>query len=235
VQKGATRAVWHSGAVKHSRPVSAWGQHVPSLPCGMYGEAVLGYGVVVPFERPLAPRRPEALLCDRDGTLIVDVPYNADPALVRPVDGVAEALDRARAAGLRVGVVTNQSGVARGLITPEQLKQVNARLCELLGPFDVIVCCPHDDPVDGEQACGCRKPRPGLVTLAAQLLGVSTAACVLIGDTGADVAAANGAGAIGVLVPNDATMPLEVRGAAHVHGDFASAVDEVLRWRQVAA
>jgi histidinol-phosphate phosphatase family protein len=171
--------------------------------------------------------RPEALLCDRDGTLIVDVPYNGDPTKVEPLPGVSEALDRARAAGLRVGVVTNQSGVGRGLITQEQLHAVNARLCELLGPFDVIVCCPHEE----EAGCACRKPQPGLVRLAAELLDVGADECVMIGDTGADLAAAYGAGAIGVLVPNDRTSPLELRGVAHLQTDFASAVDEILMWR----
>jgi histidinol-phosphate phosphatase family protein len=171
--------------------------------------------------------RPEALLCDRDGTLIADVPYNGDPSKVEPLPGVAAALDRARLAGLRLAVVTNQSAVGRGLISHDQLQAVNARLCELLGPFDVIVCCPHDEG-DG---CSCRKPRPGLVRLAAELLELNPAACVMIGDTGADVAAADGAGAIGVLVPNDRTMPLEVRGVAHLHVDFSSAVDQVLAWR----
>jgi histidinol-phosphate phosphatase family protein len=171
--------------------------------------------------------RPEALLCDRDGTLIADVPYNGDPARVEPLPGVVEALRRARSAGLRVGVVTNQSGVGHGLITPEQLRAVNARLCELLGPFDVIVCCPHVD----DDGCGCRKPQPGLVRLAAEMLDVDPAACVMIGDTGADLAAAYGAGAVGVLVPNERTMPLELRGVAHLRADFASAVDQVLAWR----
>jgi histidinol-phosphate phosphatase family protein len=174
--------------------------------------------------------RPEALLCDRDGTLIADVPYNGDADKVEPLPGVAAALQRVRDAGLRVGVVTNQSAVGHGLITHDQLCAVNARLCELLGPFDVIVCCPH---VDRDQ-CGCRKPRPGLVRLAAELLDLDPRACVMIGDTGADVAAADGAGAVGILVPNDRTMPLEVRGVSHLQVDFASAVDEVLAWRAAA-
>lgn len=174
--------------------------------------------------------RPEALLCDRDGTLIADVPYNGDPDKVDPLPGVAAALDRARLAGLRVAVVTNQSGVGQGLITSEQLRAVNARLCELLGPFDAIVCCPH---VDADR-CGCRKPRPGLVRLAAELLELEPQACVMIGDTGADVAAADGAGAVGVLVPNDRTMPLEVRGVAHLQVDFSAAVDTVLAWRDAS-
>jgi histidinol-phosphate phosphatase family protein len=182
--------------------------------------------------RAAAPStRPEALLCDRDGTLIADVPYNGDPAKVEPLPGVAAALDRVRGAGMRLAVVTNQSGVGSGLISHEQVHAVNARLCELLGPFDVIVCCPH---VDGD-GCGCRKPRPGLVRLAAELLDLDPRSCVMIGDTGADVAAADGAGAVGILVPNDRTMPLEVRGVSHLQADFSSAVDEVLSWRSAAA
>ena len=75
----------------------------------------------------------DADLFDRDGTLIEDVPYNADPEKVRPVPGAREALDRLRAAGLRVGVVSNQSGLARCLFGPEDLARVNARVTELLG------------------------------------------------------------------------------------------------------
>jgi histidinol-phosphate phosphatase family protein len=181
----------------------------------------------MPGEESRPSTRPEALLCDRDGTLIADVPYNGDPAKVEPLPGVAAALDRARLAGLRVAVVTNQSGIGHGMITSDQVRAVNTRLCELLGPFDVIVCCPHVD-ADG---CGCRKPRPGLVRLAAELLELDPEACVMIGDTGADVAAADGAGAVGVLVPNDRTMPLEIRGVAHLEADFSDAVDAVLAWR----
>jgi D-glycero-D-manno-heptose 1,7-bisphosphate phosphatase len=177
--------------------------------------------------RQSRPVRPEALLCDRDGTLLVDVPYNDDPDRVEPVPGVAEALAAVRRAGLRTAIVTNQSGIARGLISADRLAAVHSRVDELLGPFDAIVHCPHDDG-DG---CTCRKPMPGLVHRAAELLGVPAAACVLVGDTRADVCAAYGAGAIGMLVPNDRTLPLEVRGVTHVHGDFADAVEQVLEWR----
>src|SRR3954470_9973414 len=93
--------------------------------------------------RAVTPWRglPDLVLFDRDGTLVHDFPYNGDPAWVRPVDGAREALDRLRARGVRVGVVSNQSGVARGLITTEQVEACNARLEELLGPFDVIRYC----------------------------------------------------------------------------------------------
>jgi histidinol-phosphate phosphatase family protein len=183
---------------------------------------------VLPPSRPSRP--PTALLCDRDGTLLEDVPYNADPAEVRPLVGVPESLELARAAGLRVAVVTNQSGVAKGLIQPHQLRAVHRRMIELLGPFDAIVACPHDD----DDGCTCRKPRPGMVCRVAELLGVPTAECVMVGDTVADVHAAYSAGATGVLVPNDRTRPIELRGVAHVHPDFRSAVEQVIEWRTSA-
>src|SRR3954465_9348580 len=92
---------------------------------------------------------PDLVLFDRDGTLVHDVPYNGDPDLVRPVDGAREALDELRARGVRIGLVSNQSGVGRGLLTPAQVEAVNARLAELLGhSFAVVQVCPHT-PEDG--------------------------------------------------------------------------------------
>src|SRR4051794_24515334 len=85
----------------------------------------------------------DAVLFDRDGTLVDDVPYNGDPVLVRPVPGAREALDRLRSAGLKLGVVTNQSAVARGICGPDDVAAVNARVEELLGPFDTWQVCPH--------------------------------------------------------------------------------------------
>jgi HAD superfamily hydrolase (TIGR01662 family) len=167
---------------------------------------------------------PDLLLLDRDGTLVHDVPYNGDPALVRPLDGARQALDRARAAGLRVGVVTNQSAVGTGRITRAQMEAVNAEVERLLGPFDVWQVCPHA----ADDGCGCRKPAPGMVKEACELLDVPADRCVLVGDIGSDVAAAEAAGAVGMLVPTPATRDDEVAGARHVHPDLASAVDAAL-------
>ncbi|GGK97439.1 hypothetical protein Ppa06_65920 [Planomonospora parontospora subsp. parontospora] len=164
--------------------------------------------------------RPAAILFDRDGTLVKDVPYNRRPELVEPVTGAGEVLDRLRRAGVRVGVVTNQSGVARGLIGAEELAAVNARVEELLGPFDVWAVCPHDDA----GGCGCRKPAPGLVLRAAEELGADPRDCVVIGDIGRDVEAARAAGARGILVPTEVTLPEEVAAAPEVAPDLAAAV-----------
>lgn len=166
-------------------------------------------------------RGPElAVLFDRDGTLVQDVPYNGDPALVRPVPGALAALTWLRGRGVPVGVITNQSGVGRGMVTGEQVERVNARVEELLGPFDSWQVCPHA-PGAG---CGCRKPAPGMVLAAAAELGVPVERCVVIGDIGADVAAARAAGARAVLVPTAVTRPEEVAAAPVVAPDLLAAV-----------
>jgi HAD superfamily hydrolase (TIGR01662 family) len=171
---------------------------------------------------------PELVLFDRDGTLVRDFPYNGDPDWIRPVDGARDALDRLRAHGVRVGVVTNQSAVARGLITRAQVDACNARLTELLGPFDTLQVCPHG-PDDG---CACRKPAPGMVLAACAELGVEPARCVVVGDVAADTDAAAAAGAVGVLVPTPVTRRSEVQAAVHIAEDLEQAVDDVLagRW-----
>ena len=171
---------------------------------------------------------PELVLFDRDGTLVRDFPYNGDPDWIRPVDGAREALDRLRSHGVRVGVAMNQSAVARGLVTREQVDACNARLTELLGPFDTVQVCPHG-PDDG---CACRKPAPGMVLAACAELGVDPSRCVVIGDVAADTDAAAAAGAVGILVPTPVTRRAEVAAAARVAEDLERAVDDVLagRW-----
>lgn len=167
----------------------------------------------------------DAVLLDRDGTLIEDVPYNGDPDKVRPVPGAREALDRLRAAGLRLGVVSNQSGLARRFFDETDLARVNARVEELLGPFDTWRVCPHDSG----GGCGCRKPAPGLVCSAAHDLDTTPERCVVIGDIGGDVTAALAAGASPVLVPTPATRPEEVAEAPTVADTLTGAVELVLR------
>jgi len=168
--------------------------------------------------------RPAAVLLDRDGTLVVDVPYNGDPDKVLPLPGVADALARLRRAGVQTALVSNQSGVARGLLSRAQVDAVNARLAELVGPLGPVFVCEHG-PSDG---CDCRKPRPGLVRRAAAALGVPPTACALVGDIGADVDAALAAGPRPVLVPTAATRPQEVAAAPEVAADLGAAVDLLL-------
>ncbi|WP_051832357.1 D-glycero-alpha-D-manno-heptose-1,7-bisphosphate 7-phosphatase [Streptomyces katrae] len=178
-------------------------------------------GAVRTRRRPgKAGRLPEAVLFDRDGTLVVDVPYNGDPARVSPMPTARAAVTALRELGVPVGVVSNQSGVARGLLTQEQVVAVRRRVDELFGPFDVWAVCPHG-PADG---CGCRKPAPGLILAACERLGVATERTVVIGDIGADVRAASAAGARGVLVPTPTTRLEEVAEAREAARDLLAAV-----------
>ncbi|SEB79389.1 haloacid dehalogenase superfamily, subfamily IA, variant 3 with third motif having DD or ED [Streptomyces sp. 2131.1] len=170
------------------------------------------------------PTRPAAVLFDRDGTLVHDVPYNGDPDLVRPVPGAADAVRLVREAGIPTGVVSNQSGIGRGLLTHEDVRRVNARVDELTGPFDVWLYCPHRP----DEGCACRKPLPGLVTEAARRLGVRPDDCVVIGDIAADVHAARAAGAEGILVPNARTRPEETRAETNPATDLLTAVRRLL-------
>src|SRR5204863_2961326 len=124
--------------------------------------------------RPWPPVR--AVLFDRDGTLIRDVPYNGDPGLVEPAPGAAAAVQAARRHGLAVAMITNQSGIARGLLSRADAEAVNARVGELLGPFGTVRLCPHGE----DEGCGCRKPAPGMVLAAAADLGLAPHECVVI-------------------------------------------------------
>ncbi len=167
---------------------------------------------------------PDLVLLDRDGTLVEDVPYNGDPEKVRPLPGVRNALDRLRHAGVRVGVVSNQSGIAQGLISEADALAVNAEVERQLGPFEVVEMCPHGR----DDGCDCRKPRPGMVDRACERLGVRTGRCVVIGDIESDVRAGEAAGGGGILVPAPATDPAEVERVRRVAGDLQEAVDLLL-------
>jgi histidinol-phosphate phosphatase family protein len=153
----------------------------------------------------------KAVLFDRDETIVVDVPFNGDPDRVVPVAGAKAQLDRLRAAGLLLAVVSNQSGVGRGCITMEQVDAVNRRVDELLGPFAGFFVCPHTP----EDACECRKPKPKLILDASRALGVLPSQCVVVGDRTSDVDAARNAGAV----------PIRVDGTR----SLADAVDEILK------
>jgi histidinol-phosphate phosphatase family protein len=168
---------------------------------------------------------PELVLLDRDGTLVEDVPYNGDPEQVRPLPGVREALDRLRREGVRLAVVTNQSGVGQGLISRDQVDAVNARVEALLGPFEGLYVCPHA-PDDG---CGCRKPAPGLIKQALADTGVRPDRVLMVGDIGRDLAAAEAAGVAGVLVPTEVTRLDEVTAAPRTAATLGEVVDQVLR------
>lgn len=167
-----------------------------------------------------------AVLFDRDGTLVRDVPYNGDPRAVELMPGARAAVQSLRRAGVPIGVVSNQSGIARGLVTAEQVAAVNAEIIRRLGPFDTWHQCVHGPDDD----CGCRKPRPGLIHSAAEALGVDPSQCVVIGDIGSDIEAAHAAGSRAILIPTPQTLPAETAAAPVLATDIGAAVSLVLEW-----
>ncbi|MDQ3465369.1 MAG: HAD family hydrolase, partial [Actinomycetota bacterium] len=167
---------------------------------------------------------PELVLFDRDGTLVVDIPYNGDPDRVELMPHARETCDRLRDAGVRLGVVSNQSGVARGLLTTDDVMAVNARISHLLGEFGTWEFCPHRP----EHGCACRKPAPGMIHRACQQLDVRPERCVVVGDIGSDVQAALSAGAAALLVPTARTRAEEVAAAPRTVRDLREAADVLL-------
>ena len=150
-----------------------------------------------------------AIFLDKDGTLIDNVPYNVDPALMELAPSAEEALTVWHEAGYALVVVSNQSGIARGYFAESDLEAVEARLHELLTesgvPLAGFYYCPHHP--DGQVAayaiaCECRKPAPGLILAAASELGVDLAQSWLVGDILDDIEAGRRSGCRTVLIEN---------------------------------
>ena len=140
------------------------------------------------------------VVLDRDGTLIVEKHYLSHPDAVELVPGAGEALRRLAALGLGLVVVTNQSGVGRGLFSDEVLARIHARLESLLAEEGVrlagIYACPHHPDLD----CACRKPRTALLERAAREHGFESHRVFVVGDLASDVELGRAVGATTVLV-----------------------------------
>ena len=143
------------------------------------------------------------LFLDRGGTLMADVGYPRDPADVRLLPGAADAVRELAAAGFVPAVVSNQSGLARGLSTPAEGRAVHDRFVELFEEASGVrlpcFYCPHG-PDDG---CDCRKPMPGLLRVAAAELGMTGRPGAMVGDKWSDVEAGWNAGCLGVRFAGD--------------------------------
>ena len=142
-----------------------------------------------------------AAFLDRDGTINVDVDYLSRVEDVRLLPGAAEAVRRLGEAGLLRVIISNQSAVARGMITEETLEALNGEIARQLGEhdagIDAVYCCPHlpDGAVAAyARECDCRKPKPGLFTRAARDLDIDIAASFCVGDSERDLIAAQAAG-----------------------------------------
>jgi D-glycero-D-manno-heptose 1,7-bisphosphate phosphatase len=171
-------------------------------------------------------RRPEVVLLDRDGTIQVNYPYLRDPAAVELLPGALQGLRRLQRMGLQLVVVTNQSGVGRGLISESELAAVHHRLRSVLAEGGVTLAgifhCPHTP----DTRCRCRKPRDGLVRQAQAQLGFDPAAALIAGDSRADVEMGRLLGVPTVLVA--AGQEQDALGLPHGDGPSADLVVDSL-------
>jgi D-glycero-D-manno-heptose 1,7-bisphosphate phosphatase len=151
----------------------------------------------------------KAIFLDKDGTLIPDIPYNANPQLVSLSPFAGEALSSLQAEGFKLIVVSNQSGVAKGYFNFNALEGISKKINSLLQPFNVQIddffYCPHF--ADGSVTefaldCECRKPKPGLLLKAAEKHDINLSTSWMIGDILNDVEAGKLAGCHTILLDN---------------------------------
>jgi len=173
------------------------------------------------------PSLQPAVFLDRDGTLMEDVVYCRDPADVRVFPGVVEALRRMKEAGFKNVIITNQSGIRRGMIAQTEYDAVHARLLELLGDgmIDAAYFCPDRSDAPGPR----RKPNPGMVFDAARDLGLDLSRSWFIGDKAIDVQCGVNAGTRSILVLTGQGSAEEGDGAAFVANDLEAAAEFILK------
>jgi len=172
-------------------------------------------------------RRRRAALLDRDGTIVADEHYLADPARVHLLPGAAEAIHLLADAGVPSIVCSNQSGIARGLVTLEQYRAVRLRVAELLEREGASLLdsfyCPHHEQFTGP--CDCRKPGTLMFERAAAVHGLDLARSMFAGDKHRDVAPAVRYGAPAYLVKSPDTPEEHVTRA---RAEGAEVVDTLL-------
>lgn len=193
----------------------------------------------IPLARSAAhPTLGVAVFLDKDGTLIEDVPYNVDPALMRLAPDAGVALRKLSEAGYKLFVVSNQSGVARGLFPVSALGAVEERLKDMLAKcgvtLDGFYYCPHHPEATVAEyavSCSCRKPAPGMLVQAAAEHGIALERSWMIGDILNDVEAGHRAGCRSILLDNGNETEWEVnwlRLPDRVVSDLGAAANGIL-------
>jgi D-glycero-D-manno-heptose 1,7-bisphosphate phosphatase len=181
-----------------------------------------------------------AVFLDRDGTVNEEVGYLSDLKQLRLIPGAGPAIKRLNEAGLKVVVVTNQSGIARGYFSESFVRETHELLKRLLGEqgarIDGIYYCPHH-PKAGVSpyttVCDCRKPGTGMIDQAAQDLAIDVKASFVVGDKWSDVELGRRAGARAILVTSGfaADDPGNVRPGLLNDPDFiARSISEAVEW-----
>ena len=180
---------------------------------------------------PAAPVTP-AVFFDRDGTLMEEVHYCSDPAMVHVYPGVPQALRQLKAAGFRTFIVTNQSGIGRGLFTEAQYHAVHDEFLRQLGPgaINASYFCPDPPGVPSIR----RKPEPGMVLEAAEKFALDLPNSFLIGDKAADIECGRRAGTRTILVLTGYGLEQSC-GADFTARDVLEAVEIVKRHGRRAA
>jgi D-glycero-D-manno-heptose 1,7-bisphosphate phosphatase len=148
--------------------------------------------------------RNRAVFLDRDGVVIEEVDYLSRPEQLKLIPGAARAVARLHAGGFKVVVVTNQSGVARGYLTLQTLREVHrllgCRLAEHGAKLDALYFCPHLPAKAGKRGCPCRKPALGMLQKARKRFKLDLSRSYFVGDTTTDTLTAKRAGCTAVLV-----------------------------------
>lgn len=170
-------------------------------------------------------REPFLVLLDRDGTINIDRQYLGDPAGLEFLPGALEGLTLLRDAGAVLAIVTNQSGIGRGLFDREQADTVNDHLVNMLCAHGIeiahVALCPHTP----DEGCNCRKPAPGLALEAAEATGLPLDQAWVIGDKTSDTGLADAVGARGILITDD---PLGSPTEAFTAADLVEAAGIIL-------
>ena len=174
-----------------------------------------------------------AVFLDRDGVIIEEKGFVFEPDDVVLVDAAAEAIIRMSLMGLKIVVLTNQSGIGRGLFNEESYKKVLRRMVQLLeksgARLDGVYHCPHA-PWEG---CDCRKPKPGLALKAAKDLGISLSRSFVVGDKRSDMELARAIGSKGILVRTGYGLRTEMEGNPvwdAVADSIVGAVEVIQKW-----
>lgn len=173
---------------------------------------------------------PSIVFLDRDGTIIEDAHFIRDPGKVRLVPGAADAIRALNERKIPVVVATNQSGIARGLLTEEDYDAVRAQLDQLLAAsgarIDHSYFCPHHPDVTGP--CECRKPGTGMFRQALRDFGAEAGRAAYIGDRWRDVAAAKEFGGRGILVASPMTSEEDREKTRAAHIESAASLQEAI-------